>query len=134
MRWLDGITDLMDVSLSKLREMVMDREVWSAAVHGVEESDTTEWLKNSNRFPVEAQEFPFLTSSLDFPGGLVVKTPPAMERDGSSVPDLGRSHMPRGSYALAPQLLSLCHRVEELQLLKLMCPRACALKQENPLR
>ena len=58
MKWLDGITNSMDMSLSELQEIVKDREVWHAAVHGISEVNTTEQVTNRNvryRFLVEVK-------------------------------------------------------------------------------
>ena len=86
-----------------------------------------------------ALDFKLKVMDWDFPGGAVVKNPPANAGDMDSSPGLGRSHMPWSNYAHVPQLLSLCCRAREPQLLSLRAttteahvPRAYVPQQEKP--
>ena len=83
-RWLDGISDSMDVSLSELWKLVMDREAWRAAIHGVKKS----WTRLSDW--TELNSYMYL-SSMRFPGGSMVKNLPANAGDMGSILRSGRS-------------------------------------------
>ena len=75
MRWLDGITDLMDMSLSEIRELVMDREAWHAAIHGVTKSQT--WLSNWTEHSEKWKELPQVHLAIQGQSQMRNCTPPS---------------------------------------------------------